>query len=290
MNNKSSVATHSSRVYFHTRWRTFRNPMIASGMGLVAVVVLLAIISPWIVPNDPLLVNMADRLLSPSLEYPLGTDHLGRCLFSRLMDGARMTLGTTFVFITIVVSIGVTIGLFSGYVGGIVDSILMRVTDGLGAVPEFLLAVAVAGFLGPGLLNVMFAICCVKWISYARLVRGIILSEREKEYVLASIVAGSGTWTVIKRHLLRQIASPLAVVAALDVGKMILLISMLSYLGLGTQPPAPEWGAMLSDGRPYFQAAPELMIYPGLLILTVVLACNLLSDGLRDHLDVRNRT
>ncbi|GKU78820.1 nickel transporter permease [Paenibacillus sp. L3-i20] len=290
MNDKPLVIAPAQGGFGQVGRNLLRNPMICIGIGFIVVAIVLIILGQWIIPNDPLLVNMSDRLLSPSLQYPLGTDHLGRCLFSRLLEGARTTLGTSFLFILIVVSIGVPIGLFSGYRGGIVDSVLMRITDGLGAVPEFLLAIAVAGFLGPGLLQVMLAICFVKWIGYARLVRGIVLSEREKEYVLASIVAGSGTWAVISRHLFRQIASPLAVMASLDVGRMILLISMLSYLGLGTQPPSPEWGAMLSDGRPYFQAAPQLMIYPGLSIFIIVLACNLLSDGLRDKLDVRNRT
>ena len=264
--------------------------MVGIGLGILAAAFIMAFISPWIVPNDPIIVNMSDRLLSPSLEYPLGTDHLGRCIFSRLMEGARTTLGISFLVIVAVIVIGVPIGIISGYIGGRLDAMLMRFADGLGAVPEFLLAIAVAGFLGPGLMNVMLAIGCVKWISYARLVRSIVLSEREKEYVLASIVAGSGTWTVIRRHLIRHMVSPLSVVVALDVGRMILLISMLSYLGLGSQPPTPEWGAMLSDGRPYFQAAPQLMIYPGLCILIIVFACNLLSEGLRDLLDVRNRT
>jgi peptide/nickel transport system permease protein len=206
------------------------------------------------------------------------------------MAGTHTTLGLSVAVISAVVAIGVPVGLISGYRGGRMDAILMRVADGTGALPEFLIAVAVAGFWGPGLLNVMLAIACVKWIGYARIVRGVILSEREKDYVLASIVAGSSGLTVIYRHLLRQVASPLAILVAGDIGRTILLISALSYLGLGVQPPAPEWGAMLNDGRPYFQAAPRLMMYPGLCILFVVLACNLLSDGLRDLLDVRGKS
>ncbi|MFC4601888.1 nickel transporter permease [Cohnella hongkongensis] len=266
-----------------------KHPLIAIGMALLVFFLLFALCGSWLAPNDPLLIQMSERLQPPSLAYPLGTDHLGRCILSRLMAGTHTTLGLSTAVIVAVASIGVPIGFIAGYQGGRVDALLMRVADGAGALPEMLVAVAVAGFLGPGLLNVMLAIACVKWISYARIVRGIVLSEREKDYILVSIVSGSSNWSVIRRHLLRQIASPLAIVAAGDIGKTILLISALSYLGLGAQPPAPEWGAMLNDGRPYFQAAPELMLYPGLCILAVVLACNMLSDGLRDLLDVRGK-
>jgi peptide/nickel transport system permease protein len=163
----------------------------------------------------------------------------------------------------------------------------MRIADGLLALPEFILAIAIAGFLGPSLTNLMISVVLVKWISYTRVVRGIILSEREKEYVLAAKVGGSPTWKIISRHLLPQIISPVLVLAALDIGKVILIISSLSYLGLGAQPPAPEWGAMLNDGRPYFQTFPHLMIYPGIAIFIVVLSCNLIGEGLRDKLDVK---
>ncbi|RJX37805.1 ABC transporter permease subunit [Paenibacillus pinisoli] len=272
-------------------WRMMqRSPMLCAGAGIGAVVLLVALFSPWLVLNDPLLIQMSERLQSPSLTYPLGTDHLGRCIFSRLMAGTSATLGLSLLASFIVVAIGVPVGLIAGFASRRADAFLMRLADGAGALPEFLLAIAVAGFLGPGLTNVIIAIAAVKWIGYARLVRGIVLTERNKDYILASIVSGSGKWTIVRLHLLRQVYSPAAIMAAADVGKTILLISALSYLGLGAQPPSPEWGAMLSDGRPYFQTAPELMVYPGLCILIVVLACNLLSDGLRDALDIRSRS
>ncbi|MFF2888385.1 nickel transporter permease [Paenibacillus sp. NPDC057967] len=271
-------------------WRTtLRSPMLCAGLVIGVIVLLLAMLSPWLILNDPLLIQMSDRLLPPSSTYPLGTDHLGRCVFSRLMAGTSTTLGLSLVASATVIVIGVPVGLVAGFANRRLDSLLMRLADGAGALPEFLLAIAVAGFLGPGLTNVILAIAIVKWIGYARLVRGIALAEREKEYILASIVSGSGKWTIVRRHLLRQMYAPIAIMAAADVGKTILLISALSYLGLGAQPPSPEWGAMLSDGRPYFQTAPELMIFPGLAILLVVLACNLISDGLRDVLDIKAR-
>ncbi|MDR6225703.1 nickel transporter permease [Desmospora profundinema] len=269
----------------------FRNmvfePMPLIGMGILASILLVAWIGPFLVPNDPITVNMEERLLSPSFKYPLGTDHMGRCLFSRLAVGAQATLGITAVVVVTVVLIGIPVGLLSGYVGGRFDSITMRVVDGLNAFPEFILAIAVAGFLGPSLTNLMLSVVLVKWIGYARIVRGIVLSEREKEYVLAARVGGCGTWKLLRRHLLPSIVSPVLVLAALDVGKVILTISSLSYLGLGAQPPAPEWGAMLNDGRSYFQTFPELMIYPGAAIFLVVLSCNLIGDGLRDALETK---
>jgi peptide/nickel transport system permease protein len=184
--------------------------------------------------------------------------------------------------------IGIPAGLISGYTGGRLDAFFMRLADGLVALPEFILAIAVAGFIGPSLKNLMLSVVLIKWISYARIVRGIVLSEREREYVLAARVGGCSTWKLLHRHLLPQIVSPVLVLAALDIGKVILIISSLSYLGLGAQPPAPEWGAMLNDGRPYFQTAPELMIYPGAAIMVLVLACNLIGDGLREALDPKS--
>jgi peptide/nickel transport system permease protein len=265
------------------RW--MRSPLTLMGIVIGGIFVFLALVGPYLVPNDPLAVQMEDRLLPPSAQYPLGTDHMGRCLFSRLVVGAQTTLGVTALVVGSVILIGIPLGLLSGYLGGRTDAILMRLVDGLNAFPEFILAIAVAGFLGPSLTNLMLSIVLVKWIGYARIVRGIVLSEREKEYVLAAIVGGCRTWKLLWRHLLPSILAPIMVLAALDVGKVILIIASLSYLGLGAQPPSPEWGAMLNDGRSYFQTAPELMIYPGLAIVFVVLACNLISDGLRDHLD-----
>lgn len=270
-------------------WKLIRLPMLLIGLILLACIILLTLFGPYLVPNDPLTVNMGERLLSPSMKYPLGTDHMGRCIFSRLIAGAEVTLGITTLVVISVIMIGIPVGLIAGYIGGRLDAVMMRIVDGLNALPEFILAIAIAGFLGPSLTNVMLSVVLVKWIHYARVVRGIVLSEREKEYVLAARVGGCSTWKILCRHLLPQIVSPVLVLTALDIGTVILIISSLSYLGLGAQPPIPEWGAMLNDGRPYFQTAPELMIYPGVAILLVVLACNLIADGLRDALDVKSQ-
>jgi peptide/nickel transport system permease protein len=263
------------------------NYMIICGLSFLTVIIFITLLGPFIVPNDPLSANMSERLASPSVTYPLGTDHMGRCIFSRLVIGAQATLGITGLVVASVVMIGIPIGLVTGYIGGRIDSIIMRLVDGLLALPEFILAIAIAGFLGPSLINLMISIVFVKWIGYTRIVRGIIILERNKDYVSAAKVSGSSNCKIIRRHLLPQIISPVLVLAALDIGKVILIISSLSYLGLGAQPPAPEWGAMLNDGRPYFQTVPELMIYPGLAIFFVVLSFNLIGEGLRDKLDVK---
>ncbi|RXT03814.1 nickel transporter permease [Ammoniphilus sp. CFH 90114] len=272
------------------KWSTLLQfPSMMMGICLMAVILMLTWIGPYLLPNDPLTVQMSERLQPSSWQYPLGTDHMGRCILSRLLAGAHITLGVSALVIFTVMMIGIPLGLLSGYVGGRLDALLMRFVDGLAALPEFIWVIAVSGFLGPSLTNMVFSIVMIKWIGYARVVRGIVLSEREKEYVLAARVAGTGTAKILWRHLFPQIISPVAVLAALDIGKIILIISSLSYLGLGAQPPTPEWGAMLNDGRPYFQTIPELMIYPGVAIMLVVISCNLIGDGLRDYLDVRSR-
>jgi len=269
--------------------RMLRDPMTATGMAILLLILLATWLGPLLVHNDPLTANMAERLSPPSAKHPLGTDHMGRCLFARLVAGAETTLGLSMLVISIVMLIGTLIGLLSGYVGGRLDAILMRVVDAMSVLPDVLLVIAISGFLGPSLGNLIVSIVLINWVGYARMVRGIVLSEREKEYVLAARVAGSGTWAVLKRHLLPQITAPVLVYAALDIGKTILVISSLSYLGLGAQPPSPEWGAMLNDGRAYFQTAPQLMLYPGLAIMLVVIAFNLIGEGLRERLDVRSR-
>jgi peptide/nickel transport system permease protein len=266
-----------------------RDPMSFIGVILLTFIIFLTIFGSYIVPNDPTEVNLAQRFLPPSPDYPLGTDHFGRCVFSRIVTGAKITLGIGSVTILAVLCIGVPIGLIAGYVGGKVDAFFMRIIDGLVALPDFILAIAIAGFLGPSLINVVLAIVLVKWVVYARTVRGIVLSEKEKEYILAARISGCSTWTIMTKHLFPQVFPHVLVLATLDIGKVILFVSSLSYLGLGAQPPTPEWGAMLNDSRPYFQSIPTLMIYPGLAIMIVVLSFNLIGDGLREVLDVKKR-
>ncbi|WP_096200355.1 nickel transporter permease [Bacillus sp. FJAT-45350] len=267
--------------------RLLRNPNIVFGMLLAIFLAGITFLGGVLTPHDPFQINMGNRLQGASSVHWLGTDQLGRDVFSRIVYGAKLTIGLGMFAILMAIFIGVPIGLISGYIGGKIDAFFMRIIDGILAFPDFILAIAIAGMLGPSLTNIVIAIVLVRWIVYARVVRGLVLVEKEKEYVLVSKAANSSSLKTIRKHLLPQVIPDIIVMAAIDVGKVILLISALSYIGLGAQPPIPEWGAMLNDGRGYFQVIPSLMIYPGLAIMITVLCCNLLGDGLKSYFDIR---
>lgn len=264
-----------------------RRPLALAGIVLLAFVLLASFLGPFLTGNDPTTVQMSERLQPPSLQYPLGTDAMGRCLFTRLAVGGQYTLGVTAAVVAAIVLLGIPLGLISGYKGGRIDAFVMRAVDAITALPEFILAIAAAGFLGASLEHVVIAIVAVKWTGYARIARSIALTERDKEYVLAARVSGSGPVKIAVRHLALHIVPPMLALAAVDVGKVMLSIAALSYLGLGAQPPMPEWGAMLNEGRTYFQSAPALMLLPGMAIMLAVAACNLIGDGLRDALELQ---
>nr|WP_148931736.1 nickel transporter permease [Paenibacillus methanolicus] len=236
---------------------------------------------------DPSLVSLADRLLPPSFAHPLGTDHLGRDVLTRLLLGARQTVGYGLLALIAAVAIGVPLGIWAGFKGGLADRILMRIADAFLSFPDTIVAIVLTGLLGAGLENLLLAILVVKWVSYARLARSTVLTERGKDYVLMARINGLRPGRIMSKHLFPHLIGHVLVLASLDVGKIILLISSLSYIGLGAQPPAPEWGAMLNEARPYFQAQPSLMVYPGLMIVFVVLLMGLLGDYWRDKFDVR---
>lgn len=267
--------------------RLLADKLALAGLVVILLVVTVGITAPYLAPNDPEKVVLSQKLAAPSAKYPLGTDHLGRCILSRLICGTRASLSTAAVALAMIMLISIPLGTMAGYLGGRVDNLVMRVIDVLLAFPGLVLALVIAGMLGPGLLNVMVAVAAVWWASYARVIRGVVLSVKEKEFVLAARSSGTSHFGIIMRHILPNVLSPVIVLATLDMGGLILAISGLSFLGLGAQPPTPEWGAMLNDGRPYMQVVPRLMVYPGLAIMTVVLAFNLLGDGLRDALDPR---
>ena len=272
------------------RWHALlREPGTALGLILVASLLLAGLVAPWSPLADPTKINLPDRLLSPSPEHLLGTDHLGRDTFSRLVHGARATLLAAAATLVLSMTIAVTVGMLSGYYGGWPDTALMGVVDLLLAFPSLILALAVAGALGPGLLNVLLAVGAVWWVGHARIIRGITLGEREMAYVTAARASGASDRRIILRHIAPNILGPIVVLASLDIGWIILGIAGLSFLGLGAQPPTPEWGAMLSDARPHLQTAPHLILLPGAAIFVAVLGFNLLGDGLRDLLDPRIR-
>ena len=270
------------------RWMALlREPGTALGLALVVSLLLAGLLSPWLPLDDPTEINLPERLLSPSTEHLLGTDHLGRDTFSRIVHGARMTLLAAAATLALSMTIALTVGILSGYHGGWTDTALMGVVDLLLAFPSLILAIAVAGALGPGLFNVLLAAGAVWWVGHARIIRGVTLGARQMEYVTAARAAGAGSRRIILRHIAPNILGPIIVIASLDVGWIILGIAGLNFLGLGAQPPTPEWGAMLNDARPHLQTEPRLLLLPGMAIFVAVLGFNLLGDGLRDLLDPR---
>jgi peptide/nickel transport system permease protein len=252
-----------------------------------AFVLAAAIYAFFYLRHDPTLTNLDGRLLGMSLLHPLGTDQLGRDVLTRILLGGQQTIGYSLLALIAALIIGIPFGLISGYKRGFVDRVFMRIADGFLAFPDTIVAIVLSGLLGPGISNLVLAIVMVKWVSYARLVRSTVLSESQKDYVLIAKTNGLSSRKIIRKHLFPHIIGHVLVLASLDLGKIILLISAFSYIGLGAQPPIPEWGAMLNESRPYFQSRPELMIYPGLAIVVVVLLSNMLGDYLRDHFDVK---
>ena len=279
------LPAQSDRWAFLHRCR--RDRTVIAGALIVGLIAGAALAAPLVAPHDPNTVDAGGILASPSGEHWLGTDNLGRDIFSRLVYGARWSLGAAGAAAVAIVLVGITVGVIAGYAGGLLDDIAMRIVDVLLAFPSLVLALAIVGTLGPSLQNVMIGMVAVWWVDYARVMRGLTLSVRDREYVTGAKCAGAPTAHIILRHILPNVVPSVLVLATLELGGLILAISGLSFLGLGAQPPTPEWGTMLNDGRPFFQRAPQLMLYPGLAITLVVVGCNLLGDGLRDVLDPR---
>jgi len=266
-----------------------KNKIAIIGLIIIISLAFIALFAPFIAPHDPIEQNLEKRLLPPCREYPMGTDDLGRCLLSRIIYGARVSLQLGVIVVGIITVIGVTLGLISGYYGGIVDEIIMRLVDVVLAFPGIILALAVAGALGPGLFNVMLALAMVGWTGLARVVRGSVLSVKQKEFVESARALGCSDLHIMTRHILPNVMAPVIVLATLDMAFIILAAAGLSFLGLGAQPPTPEWGSMLNNGRAFMRTAPHLTTFPGLAIMVAVLAFNFLGDGLRDALDPRQQ-
>ena len=270
------------------RWAALpRDPGAVLGLFLVTSLLLAGLLAPWLPLDDPTKIDLPERLLAPSKTHLMGTDHLGRDTLSRVVHGARVTLLAAAATLVLSMTIALTVGILSGYRGGWPDTALMGVVDLLLAFPSLILALAVAGALGPGLFNVLLAAGAVWWVGHARIIRGVTLGARQVEYVTAARAYGAGNFRIILRHIAPNILGPIVVIASLDVGWIILGIAGLNFLGLGAQPPTPEWGAMLNDARPHLQTAPRLLLIPGAAIFLAVLGFNLLGDGLRDLLDPR---
>ncbi|MFN8062371.1 MAG: ABC transporter permease [Vicinamibacterales bacterium] len=268
--------------------RFARNPAAVVGGLLVSTFALTAILGPLLVGEDPLRQDLANNFAPPSLAHWLGTDDLGRDAFSRLVHGARISLGISLTSVLCGVGVGTTVGLVSGYYRGLVDRTLMRMVDVMLAFPDILLAIVVVATLGKGLGNTIAAVTFFAVPTFARLARGAALGVVAAEFVTAAQAVGASDARVLGRHVLPNALQPILVQATLMMGTAILIASGLSYLGLGVQPPDPEWGAMLSKGRELLRTAPVVAIAPGIAITLVVLGFSLMGDGLRDALDVRS--
>lgn len=272
-----------------------KNKAALLGVAILGVVTASAILAPAISPADPLLQEVSVRLRPPTLEsggggaYLLGTDHLGRDILSRLIYGARISLVIGVSAVALAGTLGTLIGLVAGFRGGRIDDLCMRLTDTMLAMPFILLALAVIAVLGSSLRNIILVLGITSWVSYARVVRAEVLTLRTREFVSAAQALGSPAARIIFRHLLPNVLTPVIVIATLEVARMIILESALSFLGLGVQPPTPTWGGMLADGRAYLSTAWWLATFPGLCIMLSVLGINLLGDWLRDALDPRLR-
>lgn len=265
--------------------RLSKNRLAMAGLVIILILFLLAIFSPWIMPYPYEEMNMAERFASPSLKHLCGTDEMGRDIFSRLLYGARASLSLGFLATIISTVIGMIIGSIVGYFGGAVDTVVMRLVDILQAIPGILLAIAISACLGSGFTNTIIALSIGGIPMTGRLLRGSIMGVRKMEYLEAAQTINCSVPRTIMKHILPNSISPIIVSVTMGIGNTILMAASLSYIGLGVQPPTPEWGAMLSAARTYMRDYPHMVLFPGLAIALVVLSLNMLGDGLRDALD-----
>ena len=250
---------------------------------------LISLLAPYIAPNDPYAVDLTKTLQSPSKEFLFGTDSLGRCVFSRVLYGANRTIFSAIIVVLITFLFGTTVGIISGYIGGKIDRLIMRIVDVFLAFPGLVLAIAVAGLLGGSMINAMIAISLISWTKYARIARSKVLEIKEETFIQASKISGHNALHIMIKHILPNILAYLIVTASLDIGTVIMEMSSLSFLGLSSPLPTPEWGAMISEGKSVIQFAPWTLLAPGLAILIVVVLFNLLGDIIRDLLDLKEK-
>ena len=280
---KKKVKELEKNGVFHSQWSALMSQTRSKiGLAIVLLFVAAAVFAPLIAPNDPLLVDVSHKLEGPSSTYWLGTDQLGRCIASRLLWGGRNSLLYGAIVLVITLLVGVPIGLISGYVGGKTDLFFMRVIDIFMAMPSFIVSLAIAGTLGASGKNLVLSMSFVYWAGYARLSRALTIQVKEQNYMMALKAGGCGHTRIIFRHVLRNIAPSIIALATMEIGTIILAIAGFSFIGLGVQPPTPEWGIMLSDSKNFIQTFPQLMIYPGIVIVIVVMAFNLLGEGMKN--------
>lgn len=263
------------------------NKAFAVTTVLVFLLLLVAVAAPVLSPYDPTEATMRNAYLPPSAEHIFGTDKLGRDCFSRVLYGARASLSGVLLLVTTVFIVGTSMGVVSGYFGGKVDMVIMRISDMMISFPGMVLAIAVAGILGGSLVNAILALTIVSWTKYARLARSMVLKVKRRDFVEAAVVNGGKPLHILWVHILPNILPIMVITAAADIGALMMELAGLSFLGFGSQPPAPEWGLMLNEGRQQLQTAPWLMVFPGLAIFITVVIFNLWGDNLRDVLDPR---
>lgn len=267
-----------------------RNSLAAAGLVLVAVFVVFALFAPWIAPQDPAHINLPSRLQAPSAVHWFGTDELGRDILSRVIYGARisMLVGTSVVAGSLL--LGLIAGSIAGYYGGFADKFFSVILmNAFLSFPGILLAIAFVAFLGPGVFNLILALCIGGWVGYARLVRAQVLAVKEKEFVEAARALGASDWRIVTRHILPNIIQPVIVQAAIGMAGAVLAEATMSFLGLGVPPPTASWGSMLNDARTHLFDAPHLVLFPAAAVMLAVLSFNFIGDALRDYLDPRSR-
>ena len=253
--------------------------------ALVLVLIAVAVVAPYFAPYDPSTSSMQNSLLPPSSEHLFGTDKLGRDSFTRILYGMRISIAMALGIVFIMSVFGTLVGIVAGFTGGKVDTLLMRFTDMVLAFPGIVLAIAIAGMLGGSIANTILALSAVGWTRYARLARSLTLKLAQQDFLAAAVTNGTRTSMIIWRHIVPNLLPTIILTAATDIGAMMMEIAGLSFLGFGAQPPTPEWGLMLNEGRQFIQTAPWLMVYPGVAILVVVAVFNLWGDSLRDVMD-----
>ncbi len=266
----------------------FINKTALTGFLIIVSIAFIGIVAPFL-PNDPYTADLSKRLSPPSMEHPFGTDQLGRDIFSRIAHGAKITMLIALTISLLSLLIGCILGAVSGYYGGRIDDIIGRIIDTFLAIPEIVLNIALVGVLsliyGDSVISIILAVVLTNWVTYARVTRGIVISIKEKEFILCTKALGADNLWILFKHVLPNALSPIVVLATLNMGNVIMTVASLGFLGIGVQPPTPEWGQMLNSGKNYITTAPWIMFFPGFFIALSILGFNMLGEGLRDVIE-----
>ena len=286
-------AARAGTTEWTRRWRRFkRNRLSVVGAGVIIFLAIVALLGPFVAPypeDATGAVDISNRLQAPSSDHWFGTDEVGRDILTRILVGSRLSLGAGFIVLIVATTIGTVLGVTSGFFGGKTDTVIQRFTDVFLTVPGLILAMAVSAALGPSLINVVLAISLVWWPGYSRLSRGEVLRAKEEVYVEAARAIGASQQRIVTRHVIPNITTPILVKSSMDIGFAVLTLAALGFIGLGAQPPTPDWGKMIADGRRYLPESWWLTLFPGIAIFLTVFAFNLLGDGIRDVFDPRSR-